>query len=167
MVSVQSKSRGVLSFITDPTNDMDFNSQINDKTGHLHFINHDPSSQRINRQSRRIRKDEYDVEMPSSQQIMIVNRKIYNPMNGVLTLLYFCDLNCRNTLRFTPILRRFLREVSTVDEHNRLLQLVCVMNNNTEIDFNFMKHAIFSDLASESEYWILPFDYANRVALIR
>lgn len=129
----------------------------------LCYIPHDPAAQRI-RSKRKPRRRGEDIETPP----IYTHFKVYHPCNGEFTLVFFCDLECRNTLRFTSILGRFLRDVNKMEKDTKSLQLVCIPNNSTCSNSNeCMDHSVFSHLASEVEYWVMPFEHANRLAFIR
>jgi hypothetical protein len=150
--------------IVDSTHETKLNDQGSTRSGDtLCYIPHDPTAQRI-RSKRRPSRYEDGIETPP----IYSHSKIYHPCNGEFTLVYFCDLECRNTLRFTSILGRFLRDVIKMDTYMNSLQLICITNNETCSTRNdYLNHSIFSHLASETEYWIMPFQHTNRLALIR
>lgn len=150
--------RGALAMIVDSKHEATLNSHDT-----LCYIPHDPTAQRI-KSKRRPRTKDDAIETPP----IFCRFKIYHPCNGDFTLVYFCDLECRNTLRFTSILGRFLRDVNKMDQDTNSLQLICITNDNVcSIRNEYMNYSIFSHLASETEYWIMPFEHANRLAFIR
>lgn len=104
------------------------------------------------------RRHENDFEQAST-----VNVEVYVPSESDLTLLYFCDSTCRNSLRFAQILTQFVQICNEVDVQRKPMQLICIPNDESPRPTR-LYDGPFSQLC---DFWHIGFDYKNRLALIR
>ena len=108
--------------------------------------------------------------------------KEYHPCNAEFTLLFFCEMNCRNSRRFVFLLADFLKAVllhqiqndkdndddnDDDGDKNTIVQLILIPNDNITNMEKVSSSTILSHLQSETEYWHLGFDHKNRLAIIR
>ena len=183
-------------------------------THRLHFFDHEPESPRLSKIFKRKRKnkdhskqdDLLDEEVgflesshSKSEALNIfgsgsmysnrtTNQHVssYHPSRGEFTLLYFCELNCRNSTRFTKILADFMQAIQKDDHYDdgdahtltsasRPIQLICVLNDEikdlSDIEFrNKLRNGganIITHLMSQTSFWCLGYDHINRLATIR
>mmetsp|Transcript_3872 Transcript_3872/g.7428 ORF Transcript_3872/g.7428 Transcript_3872/m.7428 type:complete len:339 (+) Transcript_3872:327-1343(+) len=68
------------------------------------------------------------------------NHKLYHPYKNGFTLLFFCEMNCKNSQRFTLVLGSFLKTVQSMamencknDQECIKLQLICIPNDDLEL----------------------------------
>lgn len=143
--------------------------------------------------SRRRRKPRDDLEANTKnghQYTTLLPLKIFDPHQAEFTLLFFCDFDCRNSIRFLPILANFLNnctnhtaQISNHDQVQALVkpctssslmksccQLICVPNNEIPTELvkahdEFM--GFFTYLASHTEFWHLGYNHASRLFIIR
>ncbi len=168
------KAKGILSFITGPSNQLT-------ESFPLHYVPNNPSACRmrknLKRKSHNVVNNEDDIEEQNQSTNIHDDAKRYNPLNAEFTLLFFCDLNCMNSRRFTFILADFMKECTTSNFHylqsetkndRDNVQLILIPNNeNISILDNKKSATIMSHLQSQTDYWYLGFDHMNRLAIIR
>lgn len=164
----------------------------NESTHRLHYFDHDPNAPRLNkiqshkRQRKQTQTHEYDEDL----EIQALNvfglhvtptvhvRVPYHPSQGEFTLIYFCDMNCRHSTRFTKILANFMQAVQKDDhyenENTLPIQLICVLNDEINLSATGFRNElrngppnILSHLVSETACWCLGYDHINRLAMIR
>ena len=110
-------------------------------------------------------------------------QRLYHPRNGEFTLVFFCEMNCRNSLRVTMALAKFLHSVEKTkqdgDEYEyeyeyeckRPIQLICIPNDDIDLSkqgshVNATEANIITHLYSNTEFWHMGFDHVNRSAII-
>ena len=104
-------------------------------------------------------------------------QRLYHPKNGEFTLVFFCEMNCRNSLRVTMALAKFLHSVEKTkqdgDEYEckRPIQLICIPNDDIDSSkqgshVNVTEANIITHLYSHTEFWHMGFDHVNRSAII-
>ena len=161
----------------------------------LHYFNYNPCAPRLDpnlRMRRKKRYQELDVDLENQycdnfgQNQMDVNGYFplpYHPHNGEFTLVFFCEMSCRNSNRISIILANFMQSIQKDDDYYDVqgdetgaspIQLICVPND--EIDMSdeqnrksLMKGKpnILSHLSSQTDFWCLGYDHVNRLAMIR
>jgi hypothetical protein len=77
------------------------------------------------------------------------SQKTYHPCKEAFTLLFFCEMNCRNSQRFTMVLSSFLQTVQSMDNFKngkRPIQLICIPNDDLDLSFllNHMTHGDYN-----------------------
>jgi len=162
--------------------------------------------------SRRRRKHRGDLESnTTSEYVSPPPLKFFDPHQAEFTLLFFCDFDCRNSIRFVPILAEFLKNCSNavgqtphrVDDDKDdggnggndsvispsleqdtsslsmpYCRLICIPNNEIPTDNmtpdnvyhnypNDEMMGFFPYLISQTEFWHLGYDHANRLGIIR
>jgi hypothetical protein len=192
--------RGVLALLVPPSISAaaDRNSNRNNSNSahhQLHYFNYDPCAPRLDpnlRMRRKKRYQELDVDLEDQycdncgQNQMDVNGHFplpYHPHNGEFTLVFFCEMSCRNSNRISIMLANFMQAIQKDDDYYDVqggetgvspIQLICVPND--EIDMSeeqnrksLMKGKpnILSHLASQTDFWCLGYDHVNRLAMIR
>ena len=159
-------SRGIFSFITgrgdDPQNESDSSFHL------LHF----PRNLDAIKMKRIIRKEKMrcsssGTEGSHQMTFSSSGMKRYHPSDAAITLIYFCELDCANSRRFTFILANFLKDLLSCDEN--LVQLICVLNEDIRRTKarKIEDGSIISHLQSETELWHLGYDHVHRLSLLR
>jgi len=214
--------RGILAMIMGPpkTSSLSSSTQSSHYGLGYHPLEKSTSARLIKRpSSRRRRKHRGDVESnTTSVYVVPPPLKLFDPHQAEFTLLFFCDFNCRNTIRFVPILAEFLKNCSDaigqtshrVDDDNDhggnggndsvispfleqeevvvkactsslsmpYCRLICIPNNEISTEdmttdnvyHNYSNNEMmgfFSYLISQTEFWHLGYDHANRLGIIR
>lgn len=92
-------------------------------------------------------QDKEKEQLQSILQEYYQNEKMYHPHKEAFTLLFFCELNCRNSQRFTMVLSSFLKTIQSMEnfendkpppqqpQPQRLFQLICIPNDDLELSF--------------------------------
>jgi hypothetical protein len=187
--------RGILALITGPL------KSANDDSYKLQYIQRNRQSKRLKRTNRTKRRSHNDNNHDYNHDLEknITNdtntntttaATSYHPTNAEFSLLFFCDLYCSNSSRFTFILSNFLKDVQTKwsssassnnhdmnsnDSNNDYnnpdmipsYQLICIPNDNIQSYSEVENGTIMSHLKSETDYWHLGFNHKNRLAIIR
>lgn len=110
---------------------------------------------------------EFGSNALASSSICTTTANPYRPGDAEFTLIYFCELDCVNSRRFTFILADFLKDASLTGAN--AYQLICVLND----DINQVKRSrvedgsIISHLQTETQLWHLGYDHIHRLAILR
>jgi hypothetical protein len=144
-------------------------------TGERSLLHYFPRNEKANRMRRNIQKRNRVTDEKIEDEIIEASNdfevKEYKPMDADMTFIYFCDLNCVNSRRFTIILADFLKSAKAYyssENTCRAFQLILVPNNEITPNINPMTTTnILTHLQSETDYWCIGFDHINRLALIR
>jgi len=165
-------------------------------THRMKYFDYDPTGPRLSRViKKRKRRNQEQMHDAEGQQLSASasytdqdqdehQQRLYHPRNGEFTLLFFCEMNCRNSLRVTMVLAKFLHLVEKTkqdgDEYKRRpIQLICIPNDDIDLSKSKGSHAaadvslsvgaeanIFTHLYSHTEFWHMGFDHVNRSAII-
>ena len=158
-------SKGILSFIPGRGDD----SQ-NESDSSFHLL-HFPRNLDAIKMKRIIRKEKIRSSSSGAEGCQNVSlscgSKPYHPSDATITLIYFCELDCANSRRFTFILANFLKDLLSHDKDS--VQLVCVLNEDIRRTKarKIEDGSIISHLQSETELWHLGYDHINRLSLLR
>lgn len=163
--------RGPLALLVHPSNHRSTTMRTDEVTYTLHYVENRPNAPRLSRTYKRRRAKKTD-EDPEGDQPSTNNPDgsiLYHPSQGEFTLFFFCEMNCRNSQRITMILANFISTANKGDDENKIIQLICVPNDeNINLSRTGGKSAdILSHLSSQIDYWLLGYDHVNRLAIIR
>ena len=162
--------RGPLALLVHPINHRSTTVRTNEVTHILHYFENRPNAPRLSRTYKRRRaKTDEDPEGDQPSTNNLDGSILYHPSQGEFTLFFFCEMNCRNSQRITMILTNFISTANKGDDENKIIQLVCVPNDeNINLSRTASSSAdILSHLSSQIDYWLLGYDHVNRLAIIR
>lgn len=196
--------RGVLSFVLHPNEQQRnvasaihtrYSTIPNTRTHHLQYFAMNPTAPRLtnirrNRKRRvRNRQQKSHEEFHDNDMEDVENQHdcgagindamtAYHPANGEFTLVFFCDLHCRNSQRFTLVLSKFMKTILKNHDDITPCQLICItnddlpdscssFNNGSSLNGSSLDESIITHLSSETEFWHLGHDHINRLAIIR
>lgn len=171
---------------------------------HSSKIQHRPPQQRRRRKrSRQSEGNQEQEELGQQEQVESLHEEYYqsqttyHPCKEAFTLLFFCEMNCRNSQRFTMVLASFLQTVQSMDNFKngkRPIQLICIPNDDLDLSIllHHMTHDeynmdeeeqksysemlwttkkgganILTHLMSCCDFWHMGYDHTNRLAMIR
>jgi hypothetical protein len=204
----KSNPKGPLALLVHPKNCSDTNTtnliiqaRANEEststaTHRMTYFDYDPTGPRLSSsrvtKKRKHRNQEQMHDAEQGQQLSASvsasvhyteqdEQRLYHPRNGEFTLVFFCEMNCRNSLRVTMALAKFLHSVEKTkqdgDEYEyeyeckRPIQLICIPNDDIDLSkqgshVNATEANIITHLYSNTEFWHMGFDHVNRSAII-
>jgi hypothetical protein len=204
----KSNPKGPLALLVHPKNCSDTNTtnliiqaRANEEststaTHRMKYFDYDPTGPRLSSsrvtKKRKHRNQEQMHDAEQGQQLSASvsasvhyteqdEQRLYHPRNGEFTLVFFCEMNCRNSLRVTMALAKFLHSVEKTkqdgDEYEyeyeckRPIQLICIPNDDIDLSkqgshVNATEANIITHLYSNTEFWHMGFDHVNRSAII-
>lgn len=131
------RPRGILSFVDGPLCQYPYDEAALQETTHL-LRNH---------RAARKKNDATDRPAPCRQE--------YDHSRSEFTLFFFAESSCLNSIRFRPVLARFVAKTKKDDKP--CCQCICVPDTSRVVD----------RLCSGTGFWCLPLDYGNRAAIVR